>query len=106
MVVDLLEPSGTESPRRRMASLATIALLSLTVVAAEPAPAPGSGAVEPPCGIHVMELVGPVCPAGDGVWEIFDSTGRSLGFTHGPDPAPESDTAALPEGNGTAYTER
>lgn len=50
----------------------------------------------PPCpDFREHPVTGPACVRENGLLEVYDGHGRSLGFTHGPDRAPESASGEL-----------
>lgn len=79
-------------------------LVTLPVAIAQE-PSEDAGAREPPCpGFHVMAGVGDVCPRGPGNYEVYAPDGRSLGFTHGPDPVcAECEEPLLAQGSTTPH---
>lgn len=76
-------------------------LLAVVLVASALAAGAGGAASQgPPCADYRDQPgTGPACRRENGLLEVFDHQGRSLGFTHGPDP----ETSPAATSTGTLY---
>ena len=83
-------------------SLLAVLLVALpATLAALPADGvsrPADGPEASPCGSTYVEGLGSTCRTPDGLYEIRGRNGELLGYTHGPDAAPEADLAAQMSG--------
>ena len=83
----------------RAMTLALVVTLPATMLAdaQENEASDGASVDDLPCADGMrLPGVGPVCPREEGLYEVFDANGASLGFTHGADPIPDADAPVDP----------